>query len=281
MSTRIALISDIHGNPPALRAVLEDIRQHECTRLIVLGDIINGVDPQGCVKLLRAWKDIQCIRGNAEAYTLTPDLDALPGREEPSNADIIRLVQWFRSHLEQADLEWIESFLDWIIRDGLCFVHDSPLDRLYPQRWHIPGLEQKYQEWYYHAKGITPDMPDNQWEELVSFMNQKNLTHVFCAHTHVPFYRRVGSRFIYNTGSVGMPLDGDPRASWVMVTNFVRGEFPQSECMATIHRVPYNIDDTLVLINNTPDYPDFAKPGVKEAYKKMLQTGVFWKAHLE
>jgi predicted phosphodiesterase len=279
---KLALISDIHGNSPALRAVLDDILQHECSLLIVLGDIINGVDPQGCIKLLRAWQNILCIRGNAEAYILTPDLDGLPGRDEPMNAGLIRLVQWLKSHLEQADLDWIESFPDWEIRDGLCFVHDSPLDRLYPNRWHIPDLDRKYQEWFYHARGITLDMPDNQWKELVVFMDQKDLSHVFCAHTHSPFYRQVGSKFIYNTGSVGMPLDSDPRASWVMVEKFPQDErISKPRFAVTIQRVFYNIADTLLLIDHTPDYPDFAKPGMKETYKRMFQTGVFWRAHLK
>ena len=55
MTTKIALLSDIHGNSPALQAVLNDMRNQECTQVFMLGDIVNGVDPHGCIQLLHDW----------------------------------------------------------------------------------------------------------------------------------------------------------------------------------------------------------------------------------
>lgn len=54
--TKVALLADIHGNSPALQAVLKDIQHNECSQVFVLGDIINGVDPHGCIELLQKWK---------------------------------------------------------------------------------------------------------------------------------------------------------------------------------------------------------------------------------
>jgi hypothetical protein len=163
MISRSALLSDIHGNSPALRAVWEDILRNECAQVFVLGDIINGIDPHGCMELLQPWREnedvkLVCIKGNAEAYLLTPDLDALPGRNEPWNVEVINLIRWWESRLSEADLEWIRTFPDFIFWNHACLVHDSPIDRLDPQSWHKPGIEPKYQEWNYHSRGIVENM---------------------------------------------------------------------------------------------------------------------------
>ena len=105
LTERTGVISDIHGNSPALRAVLKDIRQNRCDHLVVLGDIINGVDPQECVDQLRTWDEKVCIRGNAESYILTPDLEHLPEDQDFSSTALIELVEWFRSKLNQESLK--------------------------------------------------------------------------------------------------------------------------------------------------------------------------------
>ena len=78
MTTQVALLSDVHGNSPALQAVLNDIRSQGCTKVFMLGDIINGVDPHGCIQLLQEWcetnaAELTCLKGNGEEYLLTPD----------------------------------------------------------------------------------------------------------------------------------------------------------------------------------------------------------------
>lgn len=87
MVTKIALLSDIHGNSPALQAVLADMQNQGCTQVFMLGDIINGVDPHGCIQLLREWcaknnAELTCIKGNGEEYLLTPDQDAIPDQDK-------------------------------------------------------------------------------------------------------------------------------------------------------------------------------------------------------
>ena len=109
--------------------------------------------------LLRGWgqlpgRELVCIKGNAECYTFTPHLEALPWREERGNQTVIELVTWFRAHLAPTGLEWLESLPDMLLREGDCLAHDSPLDRLFPARWRRPGLADEYQEWFYHSPGI-------------------------------------------------------------------------------------------------------------------------------
>ena len=120
MSIRTAVLSDIHGNSPALQTVLADVDREGCARLFFLGDIVNGADPHGCIALLRAWdqrdgRELNCIQGNTEAFTLTPGLESLPRREEPENQELIQLITWFREHLTPADIKWLEGLPDVLV----------------------------------------------------------------------------------------------------------------------------------------------------------------------
>ena len=274
MIIRTAVLSDIHGNLPALEAVLADVDRQGCSRMYFLGDIINGVEPHGCVELLRAWgrpqgRDLYCIQGNAEAYTLTPGLETLPRKEEPENQQLIELITWFRQHLTPADLDWLASLPDVLLLDNTCLAHDSPLDRLFPERWQIPGLADSYQEWFYHGPGIKKDLDGAFLEELLAWMDLAGMTHVFCGHTHEPFVRRVDGRIICNAGAVGLPLDGDPRSSWVLMNGEV-----------TVRRVAYDVERTLRSIDEN-GYPTLENPAMHRAYKMMFQTGIHWRAHLK
>jgi len=274
--TRVALLADIHGNSPALRAVLEDVKRAGCTRLYVLGDIINGHDPSGCVDLLLSEPGyIQALKGNAEYYLLTPELDAFPKSREPFYADLIRLLRWYEERLSPAHLSWISSLPDIIRWNGACLAHDSPLDRLFARQHHMTGIDAKYQELVFHSPGIYPNTAGDQLEPVLNWMDTDGVSQVYVGHTHVPFIAWHGSRLVCNVGSVGAPLDCDPRAAWVLVE-----QSPEEPPSVTIRRVEYQIGEILKMIDSNPDYPDFDQPGMHRAYKKMLQTGIHWRVHL-
>lgn len=254
--------------------------RHACSRVFVLGDIINGIDPHGCVDLLRRWRadpavSLACIKGNAEAYLLTPDLDALWDRQESWNAEMIRLIRWFEVRLTPDDLAWIRTFPDFILWDNACLVHDSPVDRLEPQTWRQPGIETKYQEWFYHSPGIDEAMEPAGLQKILAYMAGRGFSRLFCGHTHRAFLLEAGGHVICNVGSVGSPRDGDPRAAWVML----EGE-PGEQPAITIQRVDYDVTRIHRLIDETPDYPSYEIPGFKEAYKKWFSTGILWKERL-
>jgi predicted phosphodiesterase len=270
MSERIALLSDVHGNSPALQAVLEDVRRAGCARLFVLGDLINGVDPRGCVDLLRAQAGAVCLKGNAEHYTLTPDLEHLPRREEPEQAKLVRLIQWYRSRLPQADLDWLDGLPDIVMWNGWCLAHDSPLDRLFPDRWRLPGIDDRHQEWFFHSAGVVPCLA-----EVFDWMAARQVSCVFCAHTHLPRLDRVDGRLICNTGSVGLPLDGDSRAGWVLAERA-----PSGIVEVAFRRVAYDVGQAIDLFEEGADNPDHESPAMHRAYREMLRTGIHWKAHL-
>ena len=274
--TRVALLADIHGNSPALRGVLEDVERAGCTRLFVLGDIINGHDPAGCVDLLQSGPGrIEALKGNAENYLLIPDLEAFPKSGEPYYANLIRLLRWYEEQLSSAQLAWLGRLPDTIRWNGACLAHDSPLDRLFAEQHYIQGIDAKYQELFFHSPGIYPDTASAQLEPILNWMDADAVSQVYVGHTHVPFIAWHGTRLLCNVGSVGLPLDGDPRPAWALVEQ-TAGEPP----VVTIRRVKYEIGEILEIVDFHPDAPDFERPGMQHAYKKMLQTGIHWRVHL-
>jgi predicted phosphodiesterase len=277
---RVAFLADIHGNSPALQAVLDDIQHENCTEVFMLGDIINGIDPHGCVHALRTWGratgvNIACIKGNAEAYLTTPNRESLPRQDVSWNVEVIALVQWFEDHLTKSDMEWICSFPDTIRWPNAYLVHDSPQDRLAVLAQSDPDIKPEYREWFYHGRGIMPDMAEQEWQELLGFMESEKLLQVFCGHTHIPFYKKFGDRLVCNVGSAGAPLDDDARPSWVMQDIDTSGNETIS-----IRRVDYDVSLMLQVIDQNSDYPDFKTPGFRKAYKKWFLTGKHWKAHM-
>ncbi len=270
---KTGILSDIHGNSPALEAVLADASRKGIQQLMMLGDIINGVDPHGCIRLLLAWcaaehVALKGIKGNAEYYLLTPDLEAIPQRRS-WETDLVQLIRWFQSHLTPANLAWIASLPDFLLWNNACLVHDSLTDRFFPESWHDPTIEPKYQEWFHHSPGIRPDRTDAEWQALLKLMDERGCQQLFCGHTHTAFIRQFGQKIICNAGSVGLPLDGDPRPAWVLVEGL-----PDGGLNVSLRRVEYDLARIHRLVDDTPDYPRFLAPGGKEDYKKWLETGV-------
>jgi hypothetical protein len=141
---KTALLSDIHGNTIALQAVLEDVQAQGCRRVFVLGDIINGMDPSNCITILREIEDLQCIKGNAEHYVLTPDLDAFPHRNVALYPGLLELIRWWQKHMSPADFEFIRALPDILHVDGWFMVHDSPADREAVKYIDLKGIAEKY-----------------------------------------------------------------------------------------------------------------------------------------
>lgn len=268
----IAVLSDVHGNSPALQAVLNDIDRSGCERIFVLGDIFNGIDPGGCVDMLRNRSDSVCLKGNAELYLQVPHLDEFSKRDDPDYAGVIRILKWFHAHLTPDQINWLDQLPLTLDYQGWFMIHDSPLDRLEAQSQDLEGIDEIYRELLYHGQGINPSMTESSWLNLADWMSENRYKGIFCGHTHEPFYRDVGEWFICNTGSAGLPLDGDPRGCWSMV---VMGE--NGIPIIEMNRVAYDVDATIEMIKATPDYET---PQMLRAYEQMVRTGIHWKMHL-
>ncbi|MBF0627491.1 MAG: metallophosphoesterase family protein [Magnetococcales bacterium] len=200
---RIALISDIHGNLPALRAVLQALPQVDL--LLCAGDLV-GYYPdvnEVCVAVRQsgAWT----VRGNHDAYLL----DLLPS--DPDRRVAYR-TDWSRAVLAEEQLSWLRALpSERIFCCGAWTIqlrHASPWDEttyLYPDAT---------------ALLARIDLPENGI--------------LVVGHTHHPMVKRCGRGWLINPGSVGQPRDYCPEASFAVVDL-------AEDCRVELHRVPYEV----------------------------------------
>jgi predicted phosphodiesterase len=177
---RIAIVSDIHGNLPALEAVLSDL-EHEAPDEVWCGGDLAWAGPWGseCVACVRdlGWPT---VRGNTDVW-ITGDPQAVDDAE-----DRARIEATAAAHaLEQSDVLWLL---------GLPLGHSGPGSIL-----------------LVHATPSSPfdaPLPDAAPAEFAPYENQAIL--VVYGHVHRAFVRRLaGGTIVANAGSVGIPMDGD------------------------------------------------------------------------
>ncbi len=199
---KIAVLSDVHGNLPALEAVLEDIERRRPDRVVVNGDLLNrGPLSLEVLQLLRrAQPAAELIRGNHENYLLA----CAEGRIENGIADIDCLAEWTVAHLGEEVAALKEWHTELALEDmeggsSLHITHGSLLgDRC----------------------GIHPETDEAALAERIG-----DVRDLFIAsHTHKAFSRRFRGTLVVNTGSVGQPFDGDPRAAYGFFT-FSKGRW--------------------------------------------------------
>jgi predicted phosphodiesterase len=191
---RLAVLSDIHGNLPALEAVLADIgRRGQFDELVVGGDLVwGGAWPGEVVDLVRSYKP-HVILGNTELFLQ----GELP--EEMHGAEAQRA--WLCEQLGAERKAFLLGLpFSWSVQGGaeeLRVVHANPhdLDR--------PITPQADSEKLAAILGPEVDAP---WKVLAF------------GHYHVPFQRVWAGRLLVDVASVGMPMDGDRRAAYAILT---------------------------------------------------------------
>lgn len=208
---RIALMSDIHGNPIALDAVLADIQdQGGVDTCWALGDIVAiGYAPVAVIERLLALPAIHVVRGNTDRYVVTGDRSpsaptlAVAGadpRHLQTVVDIERSFSWTQGAVTATGwLPWLASLpLEQHLRlpDGtrLLGVHASPACDDGP--------------------GIHPGLDD---DELRAMLSDCDADLICVGHTHIPLDRSVAGRRAVNLGSVSNPLTAEMRASYVLM----------------------------------------------------------------
>ena len=224
---RIALLSDVHGNLPAFRSVLDDVRAHEVEEVWCLGDLVGyGAEPDGCVALARERCRLT-LAGNHDLVVM----GKLDIREFSSGAAIA--AEWTRGNISEESLDYLRALepLDEGREVGL--YHASPRD---------PVWEYVLSGW--QAGGCFEEM-----EARVAAIG----------HSHVAlFFRQDGDhvdgaqapdgteldisegRWLINPGGVGQPRDGDPRAAWLLLDT--------DSWTALWRRVEYPIDEAATAI---------------------------------
>lgn len=217
---KIAVISDIHGNVPALETVTADIEQWRPDVVVVDGDIINrGPLSRDCLEWVldrQVSEDWQIIRGNHEDYVLecarVEDLVPAPVYE------VRQFAHW--AYLQVEDYATVIANLP--DRYSICAPDGTELRVMH-------GSMRDNRD------GIYPGAPDAKLREQIAPAPKVFVT----GHTHRPLIRQIDATTVINVGSVGAPFDGDRQLSYGRFTWSVKQGW-QSE----IVRLPYDYDRT-------------------------------------
>lgn len=225
---RVAVVTDVHGNLQALRAVLADLqRRGPFDRLIAGGDYcLSGPEPAEAFDLIGEHADI-LLKGNTDRDIVDE------GASDPDLGNKKRAaITWTR---EQLGAERIAAL------DGLAFE-----ERVEPSGGALHVVHANPRDFDQH---IFPDMPEDDVRALIGGLDADVM--VF-GHLHIPFRRRIGSLRLFDVAACGLPRDGDRRAAW--------GSFawsPQSGWRGTIHRTAYDHGTTaLRMIESGMPNPD-------------------------
>ena len=216
---RIAALSDVHGNLPALEAVHKAVNAARPDYVAICGDLVfNGPDPAGTLALVQ---DLQ----RAGAFVTLGNTDVAV-----AEGDITAAFPWFTEGAPDSVLVAAEWARDQIGDDGIDFLRRLPSER----RLRVADDLVLF----CHASpgsltnGLGADLDPVVTIDRVSGTDAKVIV---CGHTHLPEVREVGWRTIVNDGSAGYVFDGDPTASWALI------EIDDDGIRAEIHRTNYDV----------------------------------------
>jgi len=197
---KIAALGDIHGNYQALITVLDHIDRWQPDLVLVLGDIINrGPRSRECLHLIQdrgispSW---HLIKGNHEDYVLNLEDPALP--RTGMEYELRRVIYYTYESLSGEDIQAVK---DLPVQISLGTVENQLI-----RANHASTAGTRI--------GIYPDTIGSDLPGLIDL----NANLYLIGHTHQPFIRKWENTTIINTGSVGLPFDGDTRASYAQLT---------------------------------------------------------------
>lgn len=208
-SLRVAALYDVHGNLPALEAVLADVQGAGVDAIVLGGDDVAGPWPAETEAALAALElPVHRVRGNADR-----ELVDAPGRAP------VEVIDWVRTRLDATTLASIVArpLTVSLEIDGLgrvLFCHATPRN---------------------DTEIRTALSPDDRWREVLDGIDERV---VVCGHTHVQFDRVVAGVRVVNAGSVGMAYEDAPGAYWALVG-------PRME----LRHTAYDVDAMLVALN--------------------------------
>ena len=228
---RYALISDIHANLPALEAVLNHIdARPDVDAIYHLGDLVGYAPwPNEVVSLLRE-RAIAGVAGNYDSTTATGYQHCGCRYEDPHQEELSHLsYAWTRQHTSEPTRRWLA---------GLPFRID-----LRPLGGHVAGprLTLVHGNPALNTVYWTADRSDAFCIRMAEQLGAREGDVVAFGHTHLPWYRAAGGFHFVNTGSVGRPKNGDPRAGYVLLdmagsvnVEFVRVQYDVARAAAAI-----------------------------------------------
>ncbi len=211
---RFAILSDIHGNLPALEATLADVASQGADEILIAGDLVSACPyPRETLDLIRSL-NCPCIRGNNETYHLNlHNRNCLP--------DVLTNLQWGATRwayqqLRPTDLDWIAALPTYLSLDtpggGIRVVHGALENEnvaTAPDRdpQVIAQLEQVHL--------LKPGQTIQPLADILASISEQVLV---SGHIHIPWLQREGQKLGLNPGSTGMPINGDPRSQYALLT---------------------------------------------------------------
>ncbi|HJR46195.1 MAG TPA: metallophosphoesterase family protein [Actinomycetota bacterium] len=222
----VAALYDIHGNLPALEAVLTEIDALGVDAVVVGGDVLWGpMSVEALDVLLGLDPDTFFIRGNADREVVDgTNTDDWTGGEDW----IAEVTRWCADQMTRDQREIVAAWPETVRLEaaGAFFCHGSPRSD-----------EEK----------ITTATGD---DELGTMLTGVIDPLVVCGHTHMQFDRRVGEQRVVNAGSVGMPYEGRRGAFWALIDHDVE-----------LRRTDYDFDTTaaMILRSECPSAEEFAR----------------------
>lgn len=192
---RIAVLSDIHGNLPALQGIASELERLDLVAIVAAGDYVGGPKSNEVISLLRSFDSIM-ILGNVDI-----DLLRFAKGEAPEAWSTIKqygLIRWTLQHIHSENLAYLSNLPETLTVDlegtpSIRVVHGSPRD--------------PYESIF----------PDRDQEVLETAVLQTVEDVLICGHIHVPWKANVQGKLVMNPGAVSAPLNGDVSAQYALL----------------------------------------------------------------
>ena len=203
MSTRIAVLSDVHGNVGAIEAVRKALKKEKPDVVLIAGDLVlNGPEPGAAVDAIREMERDGSIvvQGNTDIAVADADYAAaFPQYLESGVPDSVRAAtDWAHDALDDEQLAWLRRLpAERRIRIGddlVLVTHASPGSQ-------TQGFD----------RSLDPSV-------VLERISRTDARLICCGHTHIPDVQEFGWKVVVNDGSAGYAFDGDATASWALVT---------------------------------------------------------------
>jgi putative phosphoesterase len=194
-------MADIHGNMPALEAVLVDAAGQGVDHIIVAGDLVCGPQPEETRRLLQSL-DCTMIRGNGDTYLLRFDNGDAPDYWRTSKA--FATIRW---HYDQCSDETLD------------FLRSLPVQRRV-DIGDAPAIRVAHGSPRHPAEDLHPQKEPAALEAVLAALAE---TVLICGHTHLPMKAEGHGRLALNPGAVSAPLNGEVGAQYALLTWSHRG----------------------------------------------------------